>query len=301
MKIVLAGATGFLGRPLVARLASAGHQLVVLSRQPAARPAPARLALWNPHGPPGPWAAELDGADAVVNLAGASIASGRWTAARKRLIVDSRIASTRSLVAATLAASRTPAVFLNASAVGYYGPHGDEILTEESAAGSDFLARLCVQWEREAAPVGTARTRLAYLRTGLVLERDGGALRQMLLPFRLGAGGPLGSGCQYWPWIHRQDWVEMVLWALANPALSGPVNLTAPEPVTSREFARDLGRALHRPALLPAPAFALRLVLGEMADALLLTGQRALPAKAARLGFRFKYRTLPEALAAIVG
>ena len=197
MKIVLAGATGFLGRALLARLAADRHQLVVLSRDPgAARPGPARLVGWDPAAPPGPWTAEVDGADAVVNLAGDSIAGARWTAARKRAILESRLAATRGLVAATLGAARPPSVFLSASAVGYYGPRGDEVVTEDTPPGSDFLARVCVKWEAEAAPAGTARTRLVCLRTGLVLERDGGALPEMLLPFRLGAGGPLGSGRQ---------------------------------------------------------------------------------------------------------
>lgn len=302
MKIVLAGATGFLGRPLVARLAADRHHLVVFSRRPpGGDPLAARHVLWDPAAPPGPWTAEIDGADALVNLAGEPIAGARWTAAHKRRILESRVAATRSLAAAVRAASRPPAVFVSGSAVGYYGPRGDEILTEESAPGADFLARVSVQWEAEAAPAATPSTRVVHVRTGLVLERDGGALRQMLPPFRLGAGGPLGSGRQWWPWIHRDDWVELVRWTLGASTGSVALNATAPEPVTNGTFARELGRALHRPAFVPAPAFALRVVLGEMADALLLSGQRAVPARAERLGFQFRYRRLPEALAAIFG
>src|SRR5262249_50431166 len=192
-----------------------------------------------------------------------------------------------------------PSVFVSGSAVGFYGALGDEVATEDQPAGSDFLAGVCVQWEREAARAAGPRTRLVAIRTGLVLEKDGGALPQMLPPFRFGAGGPVGSGRQYWPWIHRQDWIGLVRWAIDTPGVSGPVNATAPKPVTNAEFARSLGRALHRPAFMPAPAFALRLILGEMADALLLSGQRAIPAKAERFGYKFQYAELDRALAAI--
>jgi uncharacterized protein (TIGR01777 family) len=240
----------------------------------------------------------VDGADAVVNLAGESIASGRWTAARKERIRDTRIRATRSLVAAIERASRRPTAFISGSAIGYYGPHGDEPVTEQTPAGNDFLATVCRAWEAEALRAATA-TRLVLLRTGIVLERVGGALPQMALPFTLFAGGPAGSGQQYQPWIHRNDWVSMATWALHSPAVSGPLNVTAPNPVTNREFARTLGRVLRRPAVIPAPAFALRLVLGEMADGLLLTGARVIPAHAQAMGFHFEYPTLETALRAI--
>jgi uncharacterized protein (TIGR01777 family) len=175
------------------------------------------------------------------------------------------------------------------------------MVSEDASPGSDFLAQVCVQWETEAARAASARTRVVHIRTGLVLERDGGALPPMLPPFKLGVGGPVGSGRQYWPWILRADWIDLVQWALDTDALSGPVNATAPAPVTNAEFARALGRALHRPAFMPAPAFALRLLLGEMADALILSGQRVVPAKAQRLGFSFRYTHLSDALAAIFG
>lgn len=191
-------------------------------------------------------------------------------------------------------------MFVSQSAVGYYGPHGDEIVDEDAAPGADFMARVCAEWEAEAMRV-VDRTRVACPRTGLVLERDGGALPQMLPPFKFGVGGPLGSGGQYWPWIHRADWIALVRWAIATPQLEGPFNATAPEPVTNRAFAAALGRVLHRPVFVPAPAFALDLIVGEMAGSLLLSGQRAVPAKAQRLGFTFTYPTLDAALRAIFG
>jgi uncharacterized protein len=230
-----------------------------------------------------------------VNLAGESIAGRRWSAAHKARILDSRVGATRSLAAAIRRASSPPPVFVSGSAVGYYGPLGDETVTEDHPAGADFLASVCVQWEQEAARASD-RTRVVSVRTGLVLAREGGALPQMLPPFKLGAGGQVGSGRQYWPWIHRDDWVALVRWAITNAAVAGPLNATAPNPVTNKAFAGAVGRALHRPAFMPAPAFALRLLLGEMADALLLSGQRAIPAKAERLGFKFRFTHVDEAL-----
>jgi uncharacterized protein len=298
VKIVIAGGTGFLGRPLSARLVADGHELVVLTRS-SASDAPGRAVVWSPDGGIGGWTREVDGAGAVINLAGESIAGRRWSAAHKQEILNSRVRATRSLTAAILAASRPPAVFISGSAVGYYGPLGDAIATEATPAGSDFLAQVCTEWETEAHRAGNSGTRVVCIRTGLALERDGGALPQMLPPFKFGVGGPLGSGRQYWPWIHRSDWIDLVRWAIRTAAVAGPINATAPTPVTNAEFARALGRALHRPAVLPAPAFALRLALGEMADALLLSGQRAIPAVAETLGFSFTYTRVDDALGAI--
>jgi uncharacterized protein len=295
MKVVIAGGTGFLGRPLTQALLQDGHEIVVLSRDSTSAPRThgtgpaARGVVWDPSGEPGPWAAEIAGAHAVVNLAGESIAGRRWTAAHKQRILDSRVQATRSLAAAIRTAAAPPAIFVSGSAVGYYGPLGDEEATEEKPAGSDFLARVCEQWEQEALRAASDRTRVALIRTGIVLEKDGGALPQMLPPFRFGAGGPVGSGRQYWPWIHRDDWVALVRWTMATAA------------VTNAEFARALGRAMHRPAFMPAPGFALKLLLGEMADALLLSGQNAVPAKATRAGFAFRYSRVDEALGAIFG
>lgn len=307
MQMVVAGGSGFLGRALVHALAADGHATVVLSRGAGASARGAasdttsrtRTVGWTPDGASGAWASVLDGADAVINLAGESIGGGRWTAARKRQITDSRILATRSLVAAIQQAATPPPVFISGSAVGYYGPLGDQIATEETPAGDDFLASVCTQWEAEAQRAASPRTRVVRIRTGLVLARDGGALPRMLPPFWFGAGGPIGSGRQYWPWIHRHDWVEMVKFAVATPAVSGALNLTAPQPLPNAQFARALGRALHRPSLLPTPGFALKLLLGEMAEGLLLSGQRAVPAKAESLGFRFTYPELDAALAEI--
>lgn len=307
MKIVLAGATGFLGRPLAAALAADGHDVVILSRASTGSaqgvstgsPRVGRIVAWAPDGGTGPWASELNGAGAVVNLAGESIAARRWTSAHKQRILDSRVQATRSLVTAIQTAGTPPPVFVSGSAVGYYGPLGDAAVAEDAPAGSDFLAHVCVQWEREALRAAGDRTRVVCIRTGLVLEKDGGALPQMLPPFKFGAGGPVGSGRQFWPWIHRDDWIALVRWAIRTPAVNGAINATAPTPVTNAEFARALGRAMHRPAFMPAPGFALRLLLGEMADGLLLSGQRAVPAKAQRLGFQFKYASLDDALRAI--
>jgi uncharacterized protein (TIGR01777 family) len=296
MNIVIAGGTGFLGRPLISALAASGHQITVLSRS-ASQDGAARTVAWTPDGSAGgSWPAVIDGSDAVINLAGESIAGKRWTAAQKSRIIESRIRATGSLVAAIERAARPPAVFVSGSAVGFYGPRQDQIVTEDAPAGRDFLADVCVRWEAEARRLDGTRTRLVYVRTGLVLERDGGALPQMLPPFWFGAGGPVGSGRQYWPWIHREDWIGLLQFLIATPAATGAVNATAPNPVTNREFAKALGRAIRRPAFMPAPGFALKLLLGEMADALLLSGQRAVPAKAERLGYTFRFKTLDDAL-----
>jgi uncharacterized protein (TIGR01777 family) len=234
----------------------------------------------------------------VINLAGESIAQGRWSDARKRALRQSRVQATAAIVRAVAAAEPRPKTLISASAVGFYGNRGDEILTEDSAPGSDFLAALCRDWERLALEAGSA-LRVVRLRTGLVLQRHGGTLRPLEIVFRLFAGGPVGSGRQYMSWIHIDDWVAIVRWVLANDFVSGALNLTAPHPVTNAEFAKALGRALHRPAIMPAPAFAVRLLLGEMGDALLLNGQRVMPARAQAMGFRFQYETLDEALRAL--
>ena len=294
MRIVVSGGTGFLGRRLVERL-QAEHEVIVLTR----RPRTAGEVQWSPGTSDRRWMETVRTAHAVVNLAGESIAGGRWTAARKKKIVDSRITATRAIVEAIKSATH-PLVLINASAIGFYGDRGDEPMTEQSSPGDDFLARLCTAWEAEALTVAD-RCRVVLLRSGMVLAKDGGALPQLALPFRLFVGGPVGSGRQYLSWVHLDDWVELARWALTSDTVAGPLNLTAPEPVTNGEFARTLGRALRRPAIMPAPAFALRLLLGEMADAMVLGGQRVLPAKAQSLGFAFRYPRLDAALAAIYG
>lgn len=298
MKIVIAGGSGFLGKALVRALSTDGHEIVVLSRgEPKLEIG--RPVHWTPDGTVGDWARALDGAGALVNLAGESIAGKRWTPAQKARILDSRVLATRSLVSALAKVTAPPPVFVSGSAVGYYGPLRDEVATEERGPGSDFLAQVCVAWEAEARAAADGAGRVAIIRTGLVLDRHEGALPQMLPPFWFGAGGPVGSGRQYWPWIHRQDWVDLVRWTIATPAASGPINAASPQPVINKVFAKALGRVLHRPAFMPAPGFALKLALGEMAEALLLSGQRAMPAKAERLGFTFAYPQLDAALQAI--
>jgi uncharacterized protein (TIGR01777 family) len=259
---------------------------------------------WNPDGSSGEWIATVDGAHAVINLAGEGIADRRWSAARKTALRNSRLHATHSLVAAIQQAATPPRVFVSASGVGYYGARDDEPLSEDAPAGADFLSALCVEWE-QAAQSASGRTRVALVRSGLVLEPSGGALKRMLLPFKLGAGGPIGSGRQYFPWIHRDDWVRLVVWIIDRNAApldtvkrldpAGPFNAVAPGTITNAEFAHALGRALHRPAVLPVPAFALRLALGELAESL-LTGQRPIPAHAQALGFQFQFPNIDAAL-----
>ena len=298
MRIVLAGATGFLGGLLRQRLGTT-HELVILTRRPRGTSGVTEVA-WHPDGTAGPWAHAIDGADAIVNLAGEPLVGQRWSPTRKAALVASRIEPTRSLVAAIDRASARPRVLISASAVGYYGPHGDEVLTEDTPAGHDFLASLCVEWENAALAAEALGTRVVTIRTGLVLSEKGGALKPMLLPSRLGLSGPIGSGAQYWPWIHADDWSAIVEFLLDQPTVSGAVNLTAPTPLTNAAFAKTLGTVLRRPAILPAPRFALRALLGEVADALLLSGQRAEPRRAIALGYRFAYEDLETALRQIL-
>lgn len=263
---------------------------MILSRRSGVRGS----VQWNPDGTAGSLPAQLDGVDAVVNLAGDNIAAGRWTASRKERLRSSRLLSTRTLVRAVAACARPPRVMVSGSAVGYYGPRGDETITEAAGAGADFLARLCVEWEQEAR-LAESHTRVAVVRTGLALGADGGALQKMLLPFKLGLGATLGSGNHYMPWIHADDWAAMVSWMIHDDRVSGAFNASAPAPVTNREFTQTLARVLRRPAIFQAPPFALRAALGEMAT-VLLDGQRVVPAAAEQLGFRFTHRSLEPAL-----
>jgi uncharacterized protein (TIGR01777 family) len=302
MTMVIAGGSGFLGSALARALASDGHDVAILTRQMSTKVPPqprTTFVQWTPDGTAGAWANVIDGADAVINLAGESIAAKRWSAAQKQTLRDSRLLATRSLTTAIRQSARPPAAFVSGSAVGYYGDRGEETITEVSAPGNDFLAQLAKDWEAAASDVAQI-ARVALVRTGIVLDRRGGALPKMLPPFQMFVGGPLGSGTQYMPWIHKDDWVRMVSWMLTADGARGPVNATSPSPVTNAEFSTALGRALHRPSLLPAPAFALRIALGEMADALLLSGQRALPVRATDLGFSFRYSNIDEALASVL-
>ena len=301
MNIVIAGGTGFIGGALVDAVLARGDRARLLVRDKdeawARWGGKASYAVWDGK-TPGDWAKTLDGADAVVNLSGAGIAGGRWTPARKLVLIKSRLDSTRALAAAVSQAAKKPKVLVNASAVGYYGDVPDGAVAEGGAQGRDFLAALCGQWEREALALEPLGVRVAPARLGVVLERGGGALAKMALPFKLFAGGPLGSGKQGFPWIHRDDAVGAVLFALDHERLTGPFNVTGPGAVNNKEFSAALGRALNRPSWLPAPAFALKIALGEMAE-MLLTGQIATPNKLLDAGYRFKYRTADEALTAI--
>lgn len=288
MDVVMTGGTGFIGRALCEQLLSHGHAVCVLSRAPARARLPGARCVGTLD--------EVGPVDAVVNLAGASLSQRRWTAARKRLLRDSRLSSTRRLVAWMAQQSRPPAVLVSASAIGYYGPRGDELLDERAAPGSDFGAELCRDWEHEAQQASALGVRVCRLRIGVVLGQGGGALAQMLPAYRLGLGGAMGDGRQWMSWIQREDLLRLMLWALDNPAVHGAFNATAPQPVRNREFATALAAALRRPALLPLPAWALRLGFGEMSG-LLLQGQRVLPAAAQTAGFEFHYPSLAGALA----
>jgi uncharacterized protein (TIGR01777 family) len=298
MRVVVTGGTGFLGRPLTIALRAAGQEVTVLTRRANGRSA-GREVEWQPTGAVGSWVSELDGADVVINLAGESLADGRWTAARKQHLRNSRLNATRSIVGAIGRARRRPATFISGSAVGYYGPRGSEPVTESEPAGTDFLGTLARDWEAAALEAQGLGVRVVLLRTGLVLERDGGALQRLLLPFRLGVGGPLGSGEQYWPWIHREDWIAIVAWLLTNQSVTGPINATAPMPETNASFSKALAATLGRPCLFRVPAAVLRLAMGEMA-AVVLAGQRAVPAKLAGAKFSFAFPRLDNALAAIL-
>lgn len=297
MRVAVTGASGLIGRALVQSLIARGDEVTVLTRDPSAHTTQPQLVGWQPSSEPAP-AQALAGRDAVVHLAGAPVAQ-RWSERAKRAIRDSRVIGTRNLVEGlrALAPDARPRVLLSASAIGYYGAHGPEPVDEDSPAAEDFLAQVCADWEAAARAAQDLSIRAVQVRIGIVLERSGGALAQMLGPFRLGLGGPIGSGEQYMAWIHRDDVIGIMLAALGDERWTGPVNATAPEPVTARAFARELGRALHRPALLPVPTFALRLRFGEMAQ-VITTGVRAMPAKALVLGYSFQHPQLQEALQA---
>lgn len=295
MKVAIVGSNGLIGAALARALIARGDSVVALSRSGAAGIGGALDMRWDPAEDPPP-AAALDGADAVVNLAGVPIGGKRWTADRKREIRESRTLTTRLIVDA-LSQEGAPPVLVNGSAVGYYGTT-EETVDETSPAGSDFLAETCVAWEREAIRATEHGVRVVLARTGIVLARDGGALPQMALPVKLFAGGPIGGGRQWIPWIHIDDEVGLLLLALDSPDLSGPLNGSAPEPARQRDLVKALGSALGRPAILPTPAFPLRLAMGEMAT-LALDGQRAVPAVALAAGYAYAHPDLEAALRAI--
>lgn len=296
MNVLVTGASGLVGRAVRAYLQARGHRVVPLQRHRAEAGAP----WWDPAAgaidlaPGGPW-------EGVVHLAGESIAGGRWTAARKARIRDSRVRGTELLSRALAAGGAPPAVLVSASAIGFYGDRGDAVLDEGAAPGAGFLCNVCRAWEAAAAPAAAAGIRVVHPRIGLVLARDGGALPRMVTPFRLGLGGILGGGRQYMSWVTLRDLLAILEQALTDPRLAGPVNAVAPGAVTNREFTRSLGRVLGRPALLPAPAWALRLALGEMADALLLASARVSPGRLLAANFAFRDPELDPALRHVLG
>ncbi len=301
MRVIVTGGTGFIGKALCDELVKAGHAVIVLTRDvEIAGPLlgdHVETVEWNADSG-GAWRSSIDGADAVINLAGESIGAGRWTAERKQQIIGSRLNATNALVEAISKAKRKPSVMINASAIGYYGPHGDEVITEKDSVGNDFLSQTTKQWEDAAKKVESHGVRLVIMRNGLVLER-GGVLEKFLLPFRLFAGGPLGSGKQWFSWIHRDDVIGLILFALENKNVKGVINATAPEPLTMKDFCSTLGKVMGRPSWAPAPSFVLKLALGEM-SMLVLTGQRVLPAAAEKAGYKFKFKKAEDALAAIL-
>jgi uncharacterized protein (TIGR01777 family) len=299
MKILVTGSTGLVGTALVPLLAKAGHTVCRLIRPGSAvKDGEGFQVAWNPA--TGELGGAGVGADAVVNLAGASVAAKRWTKERKAELRASRVDTTRALVTALAKMNARPRVLVSISGTGFYGSRGDDVLTEESAAGTDFLAQLAKDWEGEALKAEALGIRVVLARFGVVLTNHGGALSQMMLPFRFFVGGKIGSGKQWLSWITLEDTVEAVRFALENGSVRGPLNVVSPQPVQNAAFTVALARAMHRPALFPAPAFALRLALGEMADALLLSSQRVLPRKLEQLGFQFRHFDLNRAMDAVL-
>jgi uncharacterized protein (TIGR01777 family) len=295
MKVIISGASGLIGTALTKALRDRGDTVLHLVRKSESQLASSSEIRWDP------LSARVDvqameGADAVVHLSGANVSEGRWTPARKQVLRSSRLDSTRVLVDSLARLRQKPKVFVSASAVGYYGNRGDEILTETARPGSDFLSLLARDWEAEAARAAESGIRTVILRFGVVLSGAGGALPEIIRPFKFGAGGPLGSGRQWLSWIALEDAVDTIQSAFVKPDWSGPINVVAPEPVRNTEFAKIVGRVLQRPAILPAPAFMLRLALGEMADALLLASQRVIPERLVKSAYAFKFPDLEGAL-----
>lgn len=301
MRVILSGGAGLIGRPLSAALLSEGHEVIVLSRNPAtAKNVPTGVTLmpWDGKSATG-WGHLADGAGALINLAGEGIADGRWTDERKERILNSRVWAGQAMVQAIEQASSKPGVLIQASAVGYYGPGGDEVITEARPPGSDYLARVCFEWEASSAAASRLGVRRPIIRTGIVFSNDGGAFPKLVLPFRLFAGGPVGSGKQWYPWIHMDDQVQAILFLLHHEQADGPFNLAAPEPLTNKELAAKIGKVMGRPAFFPAPAFAMQAAFGEMST-VLLDGQRAVPQRLQELGFTFTYPTAEAALHALL-
>lgn len=298
MRVFITGGTGLVGSRLVRTLHDRGDQPVVLTRRPDfARREMGPLAEIVAGDPmtPGDWTEELRRCDAVVHLAGEGVFNRRWNADFKETLRKSRVDTTRHVVDALRGEGNDCRILVNASAIGFYGAHGDEELTEDSAAGNDFLARLCIDWEEEARKASGLGVRTTLLRVGVVLDPKGGALAKMLTPFKMFVGGKVGSGRQVVSWIDHEDMVGLILFALDDDRVEGPLNATAPNPVTNKQFAKALGRALHRPSIFPTPGFMLRLALGEVANVVTM-GQRVLPRKALDLGYRFRFTEIDAAL-----
>jgi uncharacterized protein (TIGR01777 family) len=298
--VTITGATGLIGPRVIAELQARGDEVTVLTRDPERAQAAlggVEAHAWDPVAGRAPTAA-LTGRDAVLHLAGEPI-NQRWSDDAKRRIRASREEGTRNLVAGIRAAEPRPGALVSASGIDYYGAHADEVIDEHSPPGSGFLPELCVAWEAEARAAEQVGARVVTVRTGVVLDRDGGALKTMLVPFKLGVGGPVAGGKQYMSWVHIDDVAGIYVQALSDPAWSGAVNATAPEPVTNREFSRALGRALHRPAVAPVPALAVRALYGEMAE-LVVEGRRAIPWRTRQLGYRFRHPDLDEALRSVL-
>lgn len=302
MKVVLSGGTGFIGKALLKALVTKGHTVVILTRNPDAVKHLASetitLAPWDGKSV-GIWADHLNEADAVINLAGEPVVGKRWSAEQKSRIVNSRVEGTKALVSAIAQSRRKPSVLINASAVGYYGHVENGDVAESHPKGKGFLGDTCELWEESARAAERFGVRVVCLRIGIVLEKDGGALSKMIPPFQFFVGGPLGSGRQWVPWIHRDDVIGVILYALEHSNLSGPVNTTAPHPVPMKEFCASLGKVMGRPSWAPVPSFALRILLGEQSE-VLLTGQRVIPKKLAEAGYPFRYPHLDVALAALL-
>ncbi|MBY0526870.1 MAG: TIGR01777 family oxidoreductase [Gemmataceae bacterium] len=306
MRVFVTGGTGLVGRRLVRRLQEKKHDPVVLTRSAASAREKFGDGCTVVEGDPmqaGAWMDEINTCDAIIHLAGENVFAKRWDEAFKTLLRESRIKSTEHIVQALAKKPMTdagqPKVLVNASAIGFYGPHGDEELNEDAPPGNDFLSQLCVAWEQAAKAAEVQGIRVAIIRVGVVLDKEGGALAKLLTPFKMCVGGPTGSGKQWVSWIHHDDLVGLFLLPLENASASGPLNGTAPQPVTNRDFGYALGRALGRPAVLPTPGFALKLMLGEVSD-VILTGQRVFPKKPLGLGFAYKFKTIDEALADIL-
>jgi uncharacterized protein (TIGR01777 family) len=297
-KIILTGATGLIGRELCKILINQGEEITVFTSNPVKAKEIIKGANeyihWDYHKPED-WQKYINGTDAVIHLAGAGIAGKRWSENYKMTILESRVISTNNLVTAIKAAGQKPGLFITSSAVGYYGNAGDELLTEESGSGNDFLSGVCKEWENSAQKVETLGIRRVSIRTGIVLSSKDGALEKMLAPFKLFIGGHLGSGKQWFPWIHIEDLVNIYIYTLDNSNITGPINAAAPNPVTAKELAKRIGKAMHRPSLFPVPLLALKLAIGEAAESV-IASQRAVPKKLLNAGFKFKFEKIDEAL-----